>query len=142
MQRKFIAFTALFIFCSLLFAGCNPTTTSETPTPGTVLSEETAAPDVETATAEPIESTETTPSAAEDIPCTIAFQSDRDGNWEIYSMASDGSNPVNLTNNESDDTEPAFSPDGSQIAFVSNRADGDEEGQFIYVMNADGSDVR
>ena len=76
------------------------------------------------------------------LPCTITFDSDRDGNWEIYRMAPDGSDTVNLSNNLGDDFDPAWSPDGSQIAFVSNRENGQEGGQFIYVMNADGSNVR
>ena len=29
----------------------------------------------------------------------IAFESDRDGNWEIYAMDADGGNPRRLTNN-------------------------------------------
>jgi hypothetical protein len=65
----------------------------------------------------------------------IAFVSYRDGNAEIYLMDSDGSHPVNLTNNLSEDKYPTWSPDGSQIAFTSNR-DGDRE---IFVMRADGS---
>jgi serine/threonine protein kinase len=65
----------------------------------------------------------------------IAFVSYRDGNAEIYLMDSDGSQPVNLTNNLAEDTYPTWSPDGSQIAFTSNR-DGDRE---IFVMRADGS---
>ena len=40
---------------------------------------------------------------------------------------------------EGRDSSPAFSPDGSRIAFV--RGDGDGDSQ-IYVMNADGSDQR
>jgi dipeptidyl aminopeptidase/acylaminoacyl peptidase len=50
-------------------------------------------------------------------------------------MNADGSNPVNLTHHESNDYWPAWSPDGTKIAFTSNR-DGNNE---IYVMNADGS---
>ncbi len=65
----------------------------------------------------------------------IAFSSDRDGNWEIYVMDSDGSNEINLTNNPAPDIDPTWSPDGEKIAFVSDR-DGNGE---IYVMYADGS---
>lgn len=65
----------------------------------------------------------------------IAFTSDRDSNFEIYVMNSDGSNQTRLTNNPAQDVNPAWSPDGTRIAFVSTR-DGNAE---IYVMNADGS---
>jgi dipeptidyl aminopeptidase/acylaminoacyl peptidase len=65
----------------------------------------------------------------------IAFQSNRDGNNEIYIMNGDGSGLTNLTNNPADDSVPAWSPDGKKIAFSSNR-DGNIE---IYLMNADGS---
>jgi Tol biopolymer transport system component len=65
----------------------------------------------------------------------IAFESLRDGNFEIYVMNADGSNPINLTHSAADDMDPAFSPDGSKIAFTSSR-DGNFE---IYVMNADGT---
>ena len=65
----------------------------------------------------------------------IAFESNRDGNEEIYVMNADGTNQTNLTNNAARDYVPAWSPDGSKIAFGSTR-DGNDE---IYVMNADGS---
>jgi len=69
------------------------------------------------------------------IEAKIAFSSNRDGNMEIYVMNTDGSNPVNLTQNGTVDVEPAWSPGGDKIAFRSTR-DGNAE---IYVMNADGS---
>jgi Tol biopolymer transport system component len=59
----------------------------------------------------------------------IAFNSNRSGNFEIYVMNSNGSNQTRLTT--AGGVTPAFSPDGSKIAFVS--------GDGIYVMNADGS---
>lgn len=65
----------------------------------------------------------------------IAFVSDRDGNFEVYAMNSDGSSVTRLTNNPATEGEPAWSPDGTKIAFESGR-DGNVE---IYVMNPDGS---
>ena len=67
----------------------------------------------------------------------IAFQSDRDGDSEIYVMNADGSGVTQLTHNGAGDWGPAWSPDGRRIAFQSDR-DGDSE---IYVMNAAGSGV-
>lgn len=68
----------------------------------------------------------------------LVFETNRDGNREIYAMNADGSNLINLTNSPADDMQPMWSPDGTRIAFVSNRAGLQE----IYVMNEDGSDVR
>lgn len=65
----------------------------------------------------------------------IAFVSDRDENFEIYVMDSDGNSQTRLTSNTAEDNSPAWSPDGQRIAFVSNR-DGNAE---IYVMNNDGT---
>ena len=67
----------------------------------------------------------------------IAFQSDRDGTYEIYVMESDGSGVTRLTNHSESDVGPAWSPDGARIAFTSTR-DGNPD---IYAMNVDGSGV-
>ncbi len=67
----------------------------------------------------------------------IAFQSNRDGDIEIYQMNADGTDQQRLTTSSGTDEKPTYSPDGSRIAFVSDR-DGNRE---IYSINAaDGSD--
>ena len=68
----------------------------------------------------------------------IAFVSSRDGNPEIYTINTDGTDLTRLTNDPAVDEEPAWSPDGQRIAFVSSRSGINNE---LYVMNADGSDV-
>jgi Tol biopolymer transport system component len=65
----------------------------------------------------------------------IAFASDRDGNFEIYLMDSDGGGQIRLTEDAGEDYSPAWSPDGTRLAFVSTR-DGNAE---IYLMNIDGT---
>src|SRR5436309_2843912 len=67
----------------------------------------------------------------------IVFASDRDGNNEIYVMDADGSHQTRLTNNPADDILPAWSPDGTKIAWSTNRLGGSN--YEIFVMNADGS---
>nr|ART36311.1 C590 [uncultured bacterium] len=53
---------------------------------------------------------------------TIAYVSDRTGNFEIFLKQIAGGPDLNLSNNNADDVQPAFSPDGKQIAFISTRA--------------------
>jgi TolB protein len=61
----------------------------------------------------------------------IAFVSNRDGNYEIYSVNPDGSGLTRLTNDPSADLRPAWSPDGQRILFNRNSE--------VWIMNADGS---
>ena len=74
----------------------------------------------------------------------IIFQSDRNeempgsnDNWEIYTINLDGGELTRLTHHPAADSDPAYSPDGTRIAFVSNRDFNPE----IYVMDADGGNV-
>ena len=73
-----------------------------------------------------------TPSAQEDTPVfspdgsTIAFASDRDGDWSIYLMNPDGTNVRLALDGDAgtDELHPSFTPDGLGLVFSSNRADG------------------
>jgi TolB protein len=69
----------------------------------------------------------------------VLFESDRSGNWDIYTMKPDGTDLVRLTTDPASDVGPIWSPDGKRIVFASERDDPDSD---IYVMNADGSGVR
>lgn len=60
------------------------------------------------------------------------------GNWDIYLQRVGGKNPIKLTADcSADDTQAAFSPDGEQIAFRSERTGGG-----IFVMGATGESAR
>ena len=82
----------------------------------------------------------------------IAFTSDRAGDYEIYSIRPDGTELQRLTRSPGNDAHCAWSPDGKRIAFTSARAGFRDEAVLhphntqpdgeIYVMRADGSDVR
>ena len=55
---------------------------------------------------------------------SIAYASDRAGNFDIWVQALDGSQPRQLTHSPSPDTQPAWSPDGTRIVFRSEREQG------------------
>ena len=67
----------------------------------------------------------------------MVFVSTVNGHQDIYTMALDGSRLMRITDDPAQDIDPTWSPDG-RIAFTSNRSGTNE----IYVVNADGSNVR
>ena len=68
----------------------------------------------------------------------IAFETQRDGNWEVYRMDPDGNNKVNLSNHPKGDNGVIWSPKGSRILFESKR-DGKRE---VYTMDANGGGLK
>lgn len=68
----------------------------------------------------------------------IAFSSYDGNDFEIFTANPDGSDLVQITDNDYDDWGATWSPDRQQLAFRS--APGDIAG--IYLMNADGSNIR
>lgn len=82
----------------------------------------------------------------------IAYVTDRTGNFEIFRKQISGGAEINLTQNDADDVQPSFSPDGTQIAFVSTRESSSQliyrhasfplQGGDIWVMSALGGAAR
>ena len=68
----------------------------------------------------------------------IVFNSNRDGNAEIYMMDTDGKQQVRLTRHPDADFQPVWAPTGEQILFVSNR-DGVRD---LYLMDSNGENVK
>ncbi len=65
----------------------------------------------------------------------IAFESTRDGNFEIYVVNADGTGLARITNNDVEDFTAAWSPDGKKIAFSRSL---ERQSSDIFVMDADG----
>ena len=80
-------------------------------------------------------------------PPALIFVSVKDGDYAIFGANADGSHPQRLTKEKGDPStpaglffqvEPAWSPDGTKIAFASLR----DRTPHIYVMNAEGTGTR
>ena len=72
----------------------------------------------------------------------IVFQSNRDGNSEIYVMNADGSGQTRLTYFHGRDLDADWSPDGRMIAFERDIEPVEAQIIQVFVMNADGTEVR
>jgi TolB protein len=73
----------------------------------------------------------------------IAFTSARDGNFEIYTIARDGTDLQQLTFSEHPTTHvgPKYAPDGQTIVYAKRLSDQDPD-QDLYLMRADGAHIR
>jgi len=148
---------ALLVIACLAVHGCGQSSSTLAPV-------STAAPPASTPTAMPATTTPlppTAPPASADTPPPaevpsqapaaageIAFYSERDGNAEIYVVNADDTGWRRLTDDPAEDVCPDWSPDGTQLVFITARHDPNPTGCFrdcsyeIYVMNADGSNPR
>ncbi len=105
-----------------------PTRDLEAPTTPWVANERSGAAD-----------TSSTPDGVQSAAGRLAFQSIRDGNWEIYFGSDDPFvAPTRLTADPAADVQPRISPDVSRIVFTSRRS-----GNYdLWLMNVDGSGLR
>jgi Tol biopolymer transport system component len=130
MNRMFCQFFLITLFITTLFTGCNslPIKIPETPF-FTITSTATL-----TSTPEPTPTITPTPLWGDGCITFIGIGSDGSN---IFIMRSNRSHVANITNNSSWNSWPRFSPDGTKIAFASNRS-----GKYnIYTMNTDGTNV-
>ena len=51
----------------------------------------------------------------------LAFAAYRHGQWDLYSVDAGGADLRQLTDDSYEDRDPAYSPDGTQLAFASRR---------------------
>ncbi|MGQ9600896.1 MAG: TolB family protein [Anaerolineae bacterium] len=131
-------YSGLVVVGLLLLIGCraDPTplvsTASPPITPSSVQAGRTPTAPVPTSTVRPTDTpippTTPTPLLTADW---IAFETDRDGNSEIYLLDSRSGRSINLTRHPAEDRAPAWNPRGDALAFESNR-DGNWE---IYLLD-------
>lgn len=68
----------------------------------------------------------------------VAFRAEADsGRGDLFRVDVDGTDLIRLTRNPAEDRDPAWSPGGRRLAFVSSRAGG----RHLYVTDARGQDV-
>lgn len=124
---RFTSFLTLSIFsvsaCNLLNTPKNTVKTS--PTPSSLI-----APIV------PITSSSATPSpsavAIKEFPDKIAFMSNRNGFWDIFTMNPDGTLQAQLTNDDMKNPYAfSISPDGKKLAYISDKSGNPD----LWVMN-------
>ena len=77
------------------------------------------------------------------LPFKIAWECYVDGNWEIFVMNADGSQPVNITHTPKvHEHYPQVSPDGTKICFTVDSGEGRATVRSLWVMDIDGKNRR
>lgn len=113
-SEMYVNFLALPLLAVVAGGGCSSITTSQLSAPPSRVADVTASDE------------------------RILFISNRDGDQDIYVMESANGAVTQLTNNDHDDFEASWSPDGKQVLFTS-RPNGNPD---IYVINVDGSGLK
>jgi len=75
------------------------------------------------------------------LDAKIVYESYESGNWDLFVMNADGSQPTNLTRTlDLDELYPHVSPDGTKISFLVDEGQGPKRSRNLYLMDADGTD--
>ena len=62
-------------------------------------------------------------------------------NRHIWRINSDGSNPIKMTNGENGESSPRWSPNGSLIAFITERGETDDANNQIFIISNHGGEA-
>jgi TolB protein len=74
------------------------------------------------------------------VPYKIVYETYRDGNWELYQINADGSQPVNLTKTPMiNEGYAQVSRGGTKLAFIVDEGEGEAKARNVYLMNMDGT---
>ena len=77
---------------------------------------------------------ETSPSFAPD-GSRVAYSADRFGQYDVFTVAVDGTDEQRLTDAAAHDLEPSWSPDGERVAYTTFR----DRIPYVAIVNADGT---
>jgi Tol biopolymer transport system component len=69
----------------------------------------------------------------------VAFVSDRDGDFEVFTLDIYAGTLTRVTNNSVRDAEPAWSPDGARLAYESPTSTPGRTDTDVWIRNADGT---
>jgi len=69
---------------------------------------------------------------------TVLFSSNRSGNLDLWTIATDGGTVRRVTDDNAEDWDPAFTPDGKRVVWSSGRSGNLE----IWIANVDGSGAK
>ncbi len=74
------------------------------------------------------------------MPFRIVYETFRDGQWDLFMVNADGSEPMNLTKTpDFNELYPHVSPDGTKLCFVADEGKGETAIRNTYYMNVDGT---
>ena len=77
------------------------------------------------------------------LPFKIVNEAYVNGNWDLFVLNGDGSEPVNLTRTaQQQEHYPQVSPDGSKVCFVTDEGEGREAIRSLCIMDIDGQHRR
>jgi len=123
-KKRFAVLLSMLAFNSLFFLSCQIKSLTPTASPSPSSSSSNVIDPFAPTSTSPSPTVSSSPSSSELVANEnekIAFMSNRDGFWEIYTMNTDGSSQTKITSDEMKSAYPfSVSPNGKKIVYVSD----------------------